>query len=420
MSAAGGERESGRLRGVVFAKQFPNPAEPVRGLFVAEQVDATRDHVDWRIVAPVPYAPRWLAAITGHACVRGDGVYDGIPVSRPNYRVLPRRLLYTRVAPSMAEAARESFRRVVSTHEPHFVHAHDLYPSGAAARRLVAGTGLPLVVSVHGSDLYSNLVRRSWRRELREVVGAAAAVVCVGRKLALDSVLEIGAAPERTVVVPDTYDADTFRPVERPPAIGRPARLLAVGRLVDVKGHGVLLRAFAAILRDGRDAELRIVGDGPERGELLRLAGAEGVAGRVRFAGTVDGPALAEAYAWADLFVLPSLREGFGVVLVEALATGLPAVATRSGGPEDILAPADGLLVEPGDVGSLADGLSAGLDRLSDYDASAISARAAQRYAPAAIGARLAAVYRAVVDGAPLDGALGHESGSLTPPRGLA
>ncbi|HZL04583.1 MAG TPA: hypothetical protein VFE45_04050, partial [Coriobacteriia bacterium] len=87
-----------RLVGITFAKQFPNPAEPLRGVFVAEQIRATRGAVDWRIIAPVPWAPRWLARGFGQPYVRGADRLDGIRVDRPRYPVLPKRLLYTTVA----------------------------------------------------------------------------------------------------------------------------------------------------------------------------------------------------------------------------------------------------------------------------------------------------------------------------------
>lgn len=387
-----------RLVGITFAKQFPNPAEPLRGLFVAEQVRATASRVDWRIVAPVPWAPAWLARMLGKPYVRGDGSFDEIPVARPRYPVLPARLLFTAVAPAMALASRRAFAESAEAGAA-FVHAHDIYPSGAAVRRLATPVRLPVVLTVHGSDLYSNLVRPRWEAEVRASIAAAAAIVCVSAALARDVVLLAGADPARVVVIPDTYDVARFAFTERPDRSGRPLRLVTVGRLVPVKGHDVLIRALAHAVRAGLDATLEVVGGGPDRDALERLASAEGLSGRVMFSGPLGDAELPAALGRADAFVLPSRREGFGVALVEALATGMPVVATRSGGPDDIVGQADGILVEPDDAESLAAGLHEIERRFDGYDRRAIAGRVLARFGPGAVGAQLVDAYRAAIVG---------------------
>ncbi len=386
------------LRGITFAKQFPNSAEPFRGLFVAEQVLATRTAVDWRVIAPAPYAPRWLARLLGKPFVSGGTDLDGIPVARPRYVVLPRRLLYTAAAPSMARASRTAWRAALFEHKPDFVHVHALYPSAAAMRRLVAGTGVPYVVSIHGSDLYTNLVRPAWAEEIRTAIAGAAAVVCVSESLARDAIALAGADASRTVVIPDTYDESRFTPGDRLPHAG-PVRLVSVGRLVEVKGHDVLLRAFALATHEGLDATLDIVGGGSERGRLEALARDVGVADRVRFAGPLGEDELRDTLGSGDAFVLASRREGFGVAIVEALAMGLPVLTTRSGGPEEIVGPDDGVLVSAGDVDALAAALPAFAGGLARYDRHAIAARVAARFGRDAVGRELAALYRAVIAG---------------------
>lgn len=390
------------LQGVTFAKQFPNPSESLRGLFVAEQVRATGGDVAWRVIAPVPYIPRWLARILGKPFVHGDDTSDGVVVMRPRYAVLPRRLLYTTVARSMALGARRAWHDALAGHRPEFVHVHALYPSGAALRRLVRGTGVPYVVSIHGSDLYTNLTKPAWAEEVRGVLHDAAAVVCVSESLARDAIALAGADATRTVVIPDAYDEALFTYHEREAHAG-PVRLISVGRLVPVKGHDVLVCAFASAVRDGLDATLDIVGGGPERARLEALVRAEGVADRVRLLGPLGESALRDALHAADAFVLASRREGFGVVIVEALATGLPVLATRSGGPVDIVGDRDGMLVEPDDVPAFASALVTLAAELGGFDRAEIATRVACRYSRPTIGRQLVDLYRAVVDHRPFN-----------------
>lgn len=385
------------LRGLVFAKQFPNAAEPLRGLFVAEQVLATRDVVDWRVISAVPWVPRPLAGVLGKPYVRGAGEFDGITVRHPRYPVLPRRLLYSSVAPAVAICSRRAFADVVRDHRPQFVHVHALYPSGAAARRLLERTNVPYVVTIHGSDLYSNLAHERWREELRRTVSAAAAVVCVSDALARDAVELVGADPARTVVIPDTYDETLFQHLARPTHDG-PVRLITVGRLVPVKGFDLLIKAVGQVLRAGIEVRLDIVGDGPERASLEGSVAREGLGGSVRFRGSLRPDELVAALRDADAYVLASRSEGFGVALVEALATGLPAVATRSGGPESIVSETDGILVAPDDVDALAAGLGSLVAGLATYDNERIAEGVRRRFGREVIGARLTSLYRAIVD----------------------
>lgn len=400
-------QESTRLGIVAFAKLFPNDAEPFRGIFVADQMAATAGAVSWAVVAPVPWVPKAAARALGKPYVRGDRTHDGVRVYHPRYPVLPRRIAYASVAPAIALTARRSFERACADVGARLIHAHDLYPSGAAARRLCAEADLPYVITVHGSDLYSNLVNPRWRTEVREAAAAARAVVCVGTRLAHDCVAELGCDPARTVVIPDTYDARRFTFVSREPGARSVPHLVSLGRLSVEKGHDVLLRAMAALQERRVRVTLEIVGDGPEREALERLRAELGLERIVRFAGRLLDDDVAAAYAGADAFVLPSRAEGFGVALVEALATGLPAVATRSGGPEDIVLAGDGVLVEPDDAVALADGIVRLVGNLETYDTQRIAARAAERFSPRQIGDRLVRLYGEALAGRPLTGRLG-------------
>jgi glycosyltransferase involved in cell wall biosynthesis len=135
--------------------------------------------------------------------------------------------------------------------------------------------------------------------------------------------------------------------------------ILSVGRVVPVKGHELLVEAMAVLARRGLDARLTIVGDGPELPRLRALADRLGVRERVEFAGAVGQDEIRDFYARADVFALPSFAEGLPVVLMEALATGLPVVTSRiTGIPELVDEGVSGLLAAPGDVSGLTDALA--------------------------------------------------------------
>lgn len=144
---------------------------------------------------------------------------------------------------------------------------------------------------------------------------------------------------------------------------GGPATVLCVGRLVPVKGQRVLLEAVAELVRGGRDVRLALVGAGPMHEELVAAAQRLGIEDRVELTGPVGHPQVLERIKAADVFCLPSFAEGVPVVLMEAMALGVPVLTTRVMGiPELVEDGVSGLLSAPGSREELV----AGLQRLID------------------------------------------------------
>ncbi len=174
----------------------------------------------------------------------------------------------------------------------------------------------------------------------------------------------------------------------------------ALGRFVHKKGFDLLLSAAAAVAAQGAQFRLEIAGDGPERSTLEALAGELDISDRVVFRGWIDR--VATFLADADLFVLPSRDEPFGIVLLEAMACGVPIIATRVSGPLEILDDGSALLVVPDDSQALA---SAMLSALGNEAAAAKRARTASaayaaKYAEAVVIGRYVAAYRRLANAA--------------------
>lgn len=171
-------------------------------------------------------------------------------------------------------------------------------------------------------------------------------------------------AHRRCAVVPNGLDLQAFVPLKDPEAVrealglGPAVRVIGtVGRLVTFKGHRYLLEAFARLRERHPDLYLLAVGDGPERPALERQARELGVAAAVRFTGHRED--VADLLTALEVFVLPSLAEHFGRVLLEAMAMERPVVATAAGGvPEVVEANVTGLLVPPGEPTALADAMA--------------------------------------------------------------
>jgi len=193
-------------------------------------------------------------------------------------------------------------------------------------------------------------------------VADASAVICTSDYAR--SQVSIFAEPEdlaRVQTVRCGIDASAFRPRRRDGAAGDGCEILCVGALSRRKGHAVLIRAFAQVRADGAAAQLVLAGDGPERERLEALAAALGIADAVRFEGAVRYDRVPSLCARADVFCLASFAEGVPTVLMEAMATELPVVATTVNGVAELVDhERTGLLVPP----ARADLLSAALSRL--------------------------------------------------------
>ncbi|MEA2326849.1 MAG: hypothetical protein QOE68_1808 [Thermoanaerobaculia bacterium] len=159
-------------------------------------------------------------------------------------------------------------------------------------------------------------------------------------------------------VVPELIDLDAWdRALATAPREEGPPRILTVAHLYPRKGVDTLLRAFASVSGDG---VLRIVGTGPERERLEHLARTLDIADRIHFLGHLPFAALVAEYRNATIFALPTEQEGFGIVFLEAMASGLPIVATRVAAvPEVVSDGMTGLLVDPGDEVALAQRIDA-------------------------------------------------------------
>jgi colanic acid/amylovoran biosynthesis glycosyltransferase len=170
-------------------------------------------------------------------------------------------------------------------------------------------------------------------------------------------------------VLPVGLDTREFAAVERRLKPGEPVRVLSVGRLVEIKGHENVLRAVGQLREQGRSVQLDLVGEGPLRGRLEAVVEELGLKDVVVFHGARTSVEVRELMAAAHLFVMASIqvegdREGQGLVLQEAQASGLPVVATNHGAlPEGMASERSGFLVPEGDVGELARRLGWLMDR---------------------------------------------------------
>lgn len=288
---------------------------------------------------------------------------NGVEVCRAGCLAAP---VYTPLSPAFPLQLSRALREF----RPDLLHLHFPNPSCFAALASPAARRLPWIVHWHADvppdspDWRLRTFYRAYRPFEQATLARARAIVATSQPY-LEASAALSPWKDKARVIPlGIGDLPAFSTPAQPPAWPAAGlRLLAVGRLSRYKGFGILLEALA----QAADASLLLVGHGECERELRALASARGLDTRLHLAGDLDDGALAEAYAAADAFVLPSLDRGeaFGLVLLEAMRAGLPVIASAipgSGVGSVVVDGETGLLVTPGDVA----GLAAAIERMRD------------------------------------------------------
>lgn len=375
------------MRVLVVPKWYPWPDRPVFGIFCQQQSRAlARGHDVIVLASDAVRSPGFLAFQLS------DAVEDGLRTVRIRYRrpLFRPAAMACQIAGMLAALLtlrREGWR-------PDIVHAH-VYSAGLPALLLGRLSRAPVVVTEHYTGFQRGLITGYDRFTARIAFRHADLVAPVSEDLALQ--VRAVEPRARVWVVENVVDTLLFYPAARSrsgEADGQP-RLLTVAALADKKGHAYLLDALAE-LRRHHAATLDLVGDGDLRQELERRSRALGLGEVVRFHGERPQAEVAELMRAADLFVLPSIFENAPCVLIEAMASGLPFVATAVGGVPDLVDGAGGLLCPPHDAHALAGTIGTALDQRADVDPQALAAHARERFGYEAFERRWTELYESL------------------------
>ena len=245
--------------------------------------------------------------------------------------------------------------RLVRQHKYDLNHTHFAFPDGVVAWICKQQTGLPYILTVHGSDIPGHNPDRFVRlhRVLsplwKKVIASASHIIAASE--VVKALIQVHVPGVPITVIPHGIDVARF-----PPNQSKKARILAVSRLHRMKGFQYLLKAVAAV-ENRHGYEIHIVGDGPYRQTLQQMA--KDFKLDVKFWGHLDNDSseLKNLYGSSRIFVFPSERENFGVVLLEAMAAELAIITTKSTGCSEVVGEA-GILVEAGDIRGISKALA--------------------------------------------------------------
>lgn len=309
------KQKSRRLKVLLLSNMYPSEGNPAYGSFVKNTKDKmqTNYDVDFKIVV-IRSHKKSLSSVT--------------------YKYF---IFFIRSLASAAFGSQD------------IIYCHYLFPTGYAGLLAKKIARVPLVVTCHGSDVFLSDRSAILRRLTHKVIKKSDKLIIVSNYLADELVKRFPEAADKIEIINCGVDINTFNPFKKA-AIknGASSTFLFVGNLVKNKNPENLIKAFARL---SADARLILVGDGPDRKTLIDMAHKLGVYNKVKFQGYVNKEELPDFYRRADVLVMPSLNEAFGLVALEAMACGLPVAASNVGGLKEFIKNGEnGILFDPNDV----------------------------------------------------------------------
>ncbi|WP_075995640.1 glycosyltransferase [Salaquimonas pukyongi] len=372
---------------------YPEHPNDSSGCFFREQAIALADAgASVGVIAPSLRSLRrpWSAVIGDH---RLDKQVDkGVHTYRASIMHISPRLWGPTVR-RIGKLTEEMFSQYIADRgKPDVLHVHAALPIGAAAVKISRTYDLPLVYSEHSTAFARNVIHPAGLAIAKQVALQATHPFAVSRPFAtlLEEKLELPAG--LLDVMPNLVQTGFLAHKLSTPSSNR-LRYLHISLLTAKKNVSVLLESFSRAFVGANYVTLAIGGDGPERPALEQLAARLGIAEQVTFLGKLSRENVITELSKADVFVLPSKVETFGVVVVEALAMGVPVIATRCGGPEDIIKTGDGVLVAVDDVAELADALAKFATPSPPSERRARRERCRKRFGPKKIATQWLEIY---------------------------
>jgi glycosyltransferase involved in cell wall biosynthesis len=295
------------------------------------------------------------------------------------------------------------FRRYVRNFGlPDLIQAHSAMWAGLAAAKIWKGYNVPYVITEHRSFFVwekgdaRKMVKSFYVPHLKEAYKSCKKLIIVSESMKSGLLELFPELIDKMQVIPNMVNGEYFK---LPSKLRKkePFVFISAGRLAAVKGLDFLITAFGELIKKtDRKVQLRIAGRGELREKLENQIQLSGLADRVILLGRISREDIVREMQEANCFVLASSYEAFGIVLIEAMSTGLPVIATRSGGPENILDEACGYLVEAGNIEELSGSMLKMILEFDSFNQQYIRNRTLQKYGSQIIALKYLEVFEEV------------------------
>lgn len=365
--------QSTRNRNVlVISEYYPNPVRPAFGIFVEHQTYYNQVHAQNTVVAPLRVFPplalwkawrrprdfiqnsrQWLRDL---AAIPNAIEKDHVQVFYPKYTSLPKQISHGLWGYFAYPFIRSTLHDLHSRYTFDLIHAHYASPGGVIALLAQKRIQAPIILSIHGGDITYTAKQNQLGKAIIAHVFNKVDTIIAQSEWTKKQIIHYGGNPDKIELVRlGAFPPPTATLQPKAGAEQHEITILSIANLVERKGHAYALKAIKQLIDNGYKVRYVVVGDGPELARLRALASELGIYEHVAFEGYKAHHEIWQYIYQCDIFLLPSWTEAFGVVYIEALSLGKPAVGCKGeGGPEDLKTMGDCIeLVNARDVDDL-------------------------------------------------------------------
>ena len=367
-----------KIKVIIISSQFPNIKEPQRGLYTLQIIQQMKRLCELQVISPLPWVPnivffRKLKKCDNFICVPKFKNHGGINVFYPRYFMIPK-IWGPFLSVSVFFAIFGLLKKLKNKNKVDAINVHWLYPEGVSAALAASILKIPIVLSALGSDV--NLFKKFLLRriQIKWALSVAESITSVTDALK-EEIVKLGLPASKIETVPNGIDRKKFfiRPKDKARnALGlkNDFKLILfvgsfdrfVGRRCTIKGAEHLIEAIYIMKKNyPGNFRLALIGEGPLREKIKKAAIKLGLSDTALFFGTRPHEEIALWMNACDVLVRPTLIEGMPNVVMEALACGKPVVGSNIGGLVKIINSKNGILVEPANSNSIANGLKEAL-----------------------------------------------------------
>lgn len=381
----------------IVTHNYPTKKNRSSGIFIQKEARQLAEIFEINL-----YLPRVYSTPLNKQYFRNlEPVDENFPVYSFNYLSLPRRKFPKITQWSLSINLLSS----IQNSSPDLVHLHGLFPSGLCAP-ILKKHKYPVALTIHGSDWYTNLKQGKLPGIFNEILKNCDLIITVGNQLKRD-ICKMYPELERSIhYVPHGIDTENFLPPKDKNDVKKhlgwdqsKINLLSVANFYEVKGVHILIKAFNEL--DNKDNyHLHIISphfDKKYKDEALKFIQENELGRYVTFYNSMPEEEIISYFQAADLFISSSLKEAFGLAIAESAACGTPVIATKSGGPENILTKEIGSLVPPDDVDSLTETMERVSNQLNQFSPQKMHQSIVDRYSISAKQLHMKTLYQSIL-----------------------
>lgn len=356
---------------VTFTTLFPNNTSPDFAIFVRERIRFITGVMNVKVVAPVPFFPsininkKWYT----YSQVYNIENQNGIEVFHPRYFIIPK-FFMSFYGHFLYYSTRATLIKIKDYYDFKLIDSHYAYPDGYAAVLLGKKLGVPVIITVRGTDINLFPAFPRIRKKIVYALTHAQRIISVSQALK-DKIIDLGIPESKIEVIRNGVDTSIFYPTQNiRETLNLPVNrkiVLSIGNILETKGFQLLIKSLNIIKSTQKPPLLVIIGEGPYKHVLEDLVTTLNLDNDVLFAGPKPHKTLLQWYNACDIFCLASFREGIPNVILESFACGKPVVATNVGGIPEIVTKDNGFIVSELSAEKFASTLLKSLTMKWDY-----------------------------------------------------